>query len=147
MRKSIIGLLVLLCLAGCSQGLTQASQIEGTPVPLNIDCHTAYRSSVTVEIEREELISVSADSDQVTAFGDLEFHLQYTDGSEAWEGRTLRLAVSEAGADQELTAQLYQLSKRAIPYNQFEGGHGFTGLVYSYHPNSGAELQYWCVAR
>jgi pantothenate kinase-related protein Tda10 len=32
------------------------------------------------------------------------------------------------------------------PQNQFVGGRGFTGLHYSYQPNSGAELQFWCEA-
>jgi hypothetical protein len=31
--------------------------------------------------------------------------------------------------------------------NQFIGGHGFTGLVYVYHPSSDAELQYFCETR
>ncbi|HUV93017.1 MAG TPA: hypothetical protein VMV80_08020 [Anaerolineales bacterium] len=33
------------------------------------------------------------------------------------------------------------------PQNQFIGGHGFTGLNYSYQPDSGAELQYWCAVK
>ncbi len=39
---------------------------------------------------------------------------------------------------------LYQLPPDSGPQNQFGGGHGFTGLNYSYAPDSTAELQYWC---
>jgi hypothetical protein len=137
---------LLLGLAGC-RGLGQPSQAQGNAVPLTIDCQTAYRSSVTVGIEQESQISIVGDTEQTATIGDFEFRLYYTDGLENWESRSLRLAVAGAGLDQELTAQLYQLPKDALPQNQFIGGHGFTGLAYVYHPDSGAELQYWCVAR
>lgn len=144
-RITIVSLLAF-WLIGC-QGFGQPSQAQGNVVPVTIDCQTAYRSSVTVGIEQESQMSIVGDTEQTVDIGDFEFRLYYTDGLENWESRSLRLAVSEAGLNQELTAQLYQLPKDALPQNQFIGGHGFTGLAYVYHPESGAELQYWCVAR
>ncbi len=45
-----------------------------------------------------------------------------------------------------LSATFYQLPSDSGTQNQFIGGYGFTGLNYSYQPDSGAELQYWCAA-
>jgi hypothetical protein len=132
---------VLLILGSCSGTQT-------TPVPLNIDCHLAYRSSVTMGIEREETLSFSAtDDSQTVAFSQLQFQAQYWAGAEQWAERALKVSVLPAESSNELAAQLYQLSKTEPLRNQFVGDHGFTGLHYIYHPTSGAELQYWCVAK
>jgi hypothetical protein len=74
---------------------------------------------------------------------DLVFHAQYWSGATDGE-RALRLWVTAAGLTEPLTSQLYQLPQDSGPVDQFSGGHGFTGLNYVYHPDSGAELQYWC---
>ena len=37
---------------------------------------------------------------------------------------------------------VYNLGKNVR--NQFEGDNGFTGLIYVFHPKSGAEMQFYC---
>ena len=139
---------LLLTLAACQQTQAQSHEAQATPVPLAIDCHLAYRSSVTVGIEREETVSFTAsDANETVSFPQLKFQAQYSAGQESWAERALRLSVTPAESSNELTAQLYQLSKTDPLRNQFVGDHGFTGLHYVYHPTSGAELQYWCIAK
>lgn len=140
--------LVWLTLAACSQTQAQSNQAQATPIPLSLECYVAYRSSVTVGIEREETLTFSAaDDTQVLTFSQLKFQAQYGAGAEPWAERSLRVSITPTDREAELTAQLYQISKTEALQNQFIGGHGFTGLHYVYHPDSGAELQYWCVAQ
>lgn len=106
-------------------------------------------------IEREETLTFTdADAEQSIAFADLVFHAAHSTGAVDNE-RALRLWVTDASASPGtstgdtvvLHTTLYQLPLDSGPQNQFIGGHGFTGLNYSYAPASGAELQYWCVAQ
>jgi hypothetical protein len=130
----------LLILASCS------ALDSAVPQSATITCHTAYRSSVSVPIEREQTLTfgVGDDADSV-AFTDLTFLAQYSSGEMNRE-RALRLWVTATGETAEITSQLYQLPLDSGPQNQFIGGHGFTGLNYVYHPRTGAELQFWCTA-
>jgi hypothetical protein len=138
MRKLLISLGLLL--AAC-----QGAGPTGVPPAAAITCHAAYRSSVTVGIEREEAVTFSGeDAEQALAFDDLEFHAAYSSG-EMDNERALRLWITEPGETAVFHSQLYQLPLDSGPQNQFAGGHGFTGLNYSYHPATGAELQYWCL--
>ncbi len=115
-------------------------------VPLAVECHTAYRSSVTVGIELEQTVELSSTEDTKSVdLGDLRFAVIYYAGELSGEGRFLKVSVSSVEDDREVTSQLYQLSKTEPPQNEFHGGHGFTGLSYAYHPTSKSELQYWCV--
>lgn len=140
--------LILLVLIGCNETQAQATDTPAASVPLSIDCHLAYRSSVTIGIEREETVSFSAtDDSQKVTFSQLQFQAQYWAGAEQWAERALKVSILPAEGSNELAAQLYQLSKTETLRNQFVGDHGFTGLHYVYHPTSGAELQYWCVAK
>jgi hypothetical protein len=141
MRKLLVFLGLLLLLAACGG-------VGETAVPRagSITCHAAYRSGVSVPIEREVSFTLGdEDSQETTAFSDLAFHAQYSTGDLDRE-RALRLWVTEPGETAELTSQLYQLPLDSGPVNQFTGGHGFTGLNYVYHPESAAELQFWCAA-
>lgn len=61
-----------------------------------------------------------------------------------FEGRTLVIAVNAVDTERQLNGQLYQMDRQQGTRNQFVGGHGFTGLAYVYHPESQAELQYFC---
>ena len=111
-----------------------------------LTCHVAYRPAVTVPIEREETITLGdVEEEETLSFADLDFHAAYTPGEVTME-RSLRLWVTPAGSQATLTSQLYQLAQESGPHNQFQGGHGFTGLTYVYHPETGAEMQFWCTA-
>lgn len=139
MRKFL--LILGLLLAACGGGVETA-----VPRAETITCNAAYRSGVSVPIEREESFSLGdEDSRNTITFSDLAFHAQYSSG-ELDRERALRLWVTESGETAELTSQLYQLPLDSGPVNQFVGGHGFTGLNYVYHPTTGAELQFWCSA-
>jgi hypothetical protein len=132
-----LGLLLVAC-AG--------NEAAAPPRAEMITCHTAYRSSVGVPIEREQsVVFTDVDGQESISFEDLVFHAQYGSG-EMNQERALRLWVTDVREATELQTQLYQLQQETGPQNQFVGGHGFTGLNYVYHPSSGAELQFWCVA-
>lgn len=123
------------------------SACAGQPAaPAPLTCHTAYRASVAVPIEREDTVSLAQPAiEPVTvAYADLVFHAQYL--SEPGAGPSLNLFVTLPDQTDRLMSVLYQLPADRAPANQFVGGHGFTGLHYVYHPATGAELQFWCVA-
>ena len=145
MRKILLvfGLLLIAC-----------SGEEATIAPKadTITCTAAYRADVTQPIEHEESITFSdSDDEQSVAFADMVFHAAYSTGK-ADNERALRLWVTDGMETPVLSeaevavyhSQLYQLPNDSGPQNQFVGGHGFTGLNYSYAPNSSAELQFWC---
>ena len=139
MRKFF--LLLGLLLAAC-----QGAGETAVPRAASITCHTAYRSGVSVPIEREESVTFSDEDSQHTLdYADLAFYAQYSSGESDHE-RALVIRVTEPGQTAVLTSQLYQLTAGSGPVNQFVGGHGFTGLNYVYHPATGAELQFWCTA-
>lgn len=60
------------------------------------------------------------------------------------EGRSLSVKVTVAKTDRIILQTLYQLNRPTPPTNNFDGGHGFTGLHYVIHPKTEAELQYFC---
>ena len=129
-----------LLLTACSGGETAVPKAE------NITCTAAYRSSVTVGIEREETIAFAdSDDEQSIPFTDMVFHAAYSAG-EMDNERALRVWETDISETAVAQSTLYQLSPDSGPQNQFVGGHGFTGLNYSYAPDSTAELQYWCMA-
>lgn len=149
--RRLVLLLAVLALFGCSSAqpappATPQAGDEQAAAALAIDCHVAYRSSVTLDIERSGDLPLTKDEGERTVtFNDLEFFAQYWD--EEFESRALRIAVRTVETGNELVAQLYQMDRTKPLINQFPGDHGFTGLGYVYHPESGAELQYWCTAR
>ena len=111
-----------------------------------ITCTIAYRANTTQPIEREEHLTLTnSDLEQSIAFTDMVFHAAYRTGKGDNE-RSLRLWVTDVNETTIYQSQLYQLDPGAGPQNQFQGGHGFTGLNYSYHPTSQAEMQFWCEA-
>ena len=135
---ALLGLLVV-ALAACVDGPTTAR--AGGFV-----CYYAYRPNVTVDSTSQGSVSFP-DGDTAQYVGpetnDLVFHAQYGSGATGGE-RALRLWVTAAGLTEPLTTHLYQLPPDSGPVDQFAGDHGFTGLNYVYHPNSRAELQFWC---
>ena len=133
---------------GFSSADYQVVESANKTVPLNIYCHTAYRSSLTVPVQQKERMTLTSAKDKKTIrMGDLDFHTQYLSGEKNGEVESLKVSVTPAGGKEELAAFLYQMPNIGQVQNQFSGEHGFTGLGYVYHPKSRAELQYWCVAR
>jgi hypothetical protein len=101
---------------------------------------------VTVPIQREDTVNLSefAATPVTLNYNDLAFHAHYF-GEPPFATPALNLFVTIPNQTERLILVLYQFPRTA-PANQFIDGHGFTGLHYAYHPNSGAELQFWCVA-
>lgn len=138
-------ILWILFLISCGGGVETA---VSTPANAeNITCTVAYRSSVEVGIEQEETLTfVDSDDEQAITFADMVFHAAYSAGEQDNE-RNLRVWVTEDGADTAVSqSTLYQFEPNSGPKDQFVGGHGFTGLNYSYHSQSSAEMQFWCSA-
>jgi hypothetical protein len=123
--------------------LTACGLPGGSPgAPSAIDCQVFYRSSTAGRFsETDVTLSATANRESVT-FEDLAFNAQYTD--DIGEGQSLALSVVDLETGQETARQLYQLDRQRGLVNQFVGGHGFTGLIYVYHPTSQAEMQYFC---
>jgi hypothetical protein len=143
MRKLMIFIVVLL--SACSS----SGQLEPAQPPRagEIACYAVYRAGVDQPIESEErLVFTDSDASRTLTFDDLILNAEYSTG-ETDNERSLRLWVTEARDDSRVyQSNLYQLDPAGGPQNQFRGGHGFTGLTYGYHPESGAEIQYWCEA-
>ncbi|MEZ4592030.1 MAG: hypothetical protein R3D55_12945 [Chloroflexota bacterium] len=138
MRKVWILLLGLL-LAACGGGTADVA-----PLAESIVCTAAYRSSVEVGIEQEETFTFTDVDDELWAtFGEMMFHAAYDAGG-ADNERNLRVWVTDAAETAVTHSTLYQFEPDSGPQDQFTGGHGFTGLNYSYAPGSAAELQYFC---
>lgn len=128
-----------LWLAACGGETTVSPRAD------QIVCTVAYRSSVEVGIEQEKtLIFTDADDEQSVNFAKIVFYAAYDAGVVDNE-RNLRVRVTDT-SETVIHATLYQFPTGSGPQNQFVGGHGFTGLAYSYAPTSAAELQFWCEA-
>lgn len=138
----LVGILMAgLLLAACGGG-----EADVAPLAESIVCTAAYRSSTTVGIEQEETFTFTdTDDEQSATFGEMMFHAAYDAGG-ADNERNLRVWVTDAAETAVYHSTLYQFEPDSGPQDQFVGGHGFTGLNYSYQPTSGAELQFWCQA-
>jgi len=140
MKKMVLIILVLLILAACQPG-TNAQQAQ-----LAIKCETLYRTST---VSSDEPLSTSSvfelrhDQKKFSeTYTDMEIMAQYY--QDDYEGRSMRVSISDPVSGRQLASFLYQFPLDEQPVNQFVGGHGFTGLVYIYHPESPAELQFFC---
>lgn len=144
-RPVLIGLLIGVTVL--SVGYSPSPEEAGgqSVVPVSIDCRVFYRPSVTESLS-ESAITLKTNGDhEVIEFDDMEFSAQYWD--DQFEGRSLLISVASPDTGNEVVRQLYQMDRGKSLINQFIGGHGFTGLIYVYHPSSTAELQYFCETR
>ncbi len=136
-----IYLLLALSLSGCSSPETvpeAPTSSEGTIV-----CEVFYRSSAVGSLEAAPLITFSEGSDlKVLEFDTTVFEAQLQEDD--YEGRALRIAITDLASGDEITRQLYQFDTQNPVENQFVGGHGFTGLNYIFQPDSSAEMQFFC---
>lgn len=140
-RLAILLAALILWGMGCRSPLDD----NGSPpvAPVTITCHLFYRDSQAVPPGPETTLILKQHGDRESAsFEMMEFSVRYLD--DQFEGRSLFIAVNDADGGQQLSGQLYQMDRQQGTQNQFQGGHGFTGLAYIYHPDTGAELQYFC---
>ena len=137
----LIGVTVLL--VGCSPSPEEAG--GQSVVTVSIDCRVFYRPSVTESFSESAVTLTTSGDREIIEFDDMEFHANYWD--DQFEGRSFSIYVSSPDTGDEFVRHLYQMDRGKSLMNQFIGGHGFTGLIYVYHPSSTAELQGFCEAR
>lgn len=143
---SPLRLLTILLALGLLLTACGSTSTADSPKAETISCTAAYRSAATQPIEQEETLTFTNRSTEQTAvFTDMVFHAAYSSGT-ADNERNLRVWVTDGDNTITYHTTLYQFPLESGPQNQFVGGHGFTGLNYSYRPDSPAELQFWCEA-
>jgi len=139
---SWIGLVVaLLMLTACGSPAGEAGNQPGT-IPDSVSCEVFYRPSPGASFEGSILTLSTAGDQETLAFEDMTFAATFL--SDAGEGQSLSIVVSDSVTGSELTRGLYQFDPQSGLRDQFVGGHGFTGLAYVYHPTSDGEIQYFC---
>lgn len=151
MKRLGLLLITLVLLGGCARAATPGGtitpdtpgpSIPGTPVDLEISCPVFYRDSVESPGDEGDGVTLVSDGDTGTVEREhLTFTATYLD--DGFEGRAVSIHVKEDG--RAVMSHLLQIPRDRVPENQFEGGHGFTGLLYAY-ASGGAEMQYWCTA-
>ena len=138
---------LLISITALSIGCSSLPEKAGrqSVVPISIDCRVSYRTSVTKHLSESTITLTTNGDHKIIAFDDMEFNAQYWD--DQFEGRSLLISVTSFDTGNEVFRQLYQMDRGKRLINQFIGEHGFTGLIYVYHPGSTAELQCFCEAR
>jgi hypothetical protein len=114
-------------------------------VPEQISCEVYYSPAPGQAADGTTLnLSTGSSDRQVLDFKDLRFEASLV--VDLGEGLSLALAVSDLATGNEVARALYQIDQQRGLVDQFIGGHGFTGLAYVFHPTSGSQLQYYCLA-
>jgi hypothetical protein len=140
-----IGLLtILITLAACGSPTSPRGSGEDGEMPDTVSCEVYYRPAAGAALEGTNLALSTAGDQGSLEFEDMGFEATFL--SDAGEGQSLSIVVTDSTAGAELTRGLYQFDSQQGLANQFVGGHGFTGLAYVYHPSSTSELQYFCAA-
>ena len=140
-RVALVLIAVSVFVLGCSSG-TGTKDGQGSAA-LDIECQAFYRPSVGQAPDDGTVISLGAHGDSGTAdYPDMAFDAYLND--DPGEGPALVISVTARDSGGQILRQLYQIDRAKGLHDQFVGGHGFTGLVYAYHPTSGAELQFFC---
>ena len=106
----------------------------------SIECSFYYRQSPTESNLEEVVLQVAANETDTATLGQLRLDLRYSD--DKFEGPSA--GVSVLAGDEQTFGSLYQLKKSKLPNNQFQGDHGFTGLIYLTHPTQGGDYQLIC---
>jgi hypothetical protein len=138
-----IGLLAaLLALPACGSSAGESDTNQAGTIQETVLCEVFYRSAASAPFGESILTLSTAGDQQSLAFDDMAFAATFL--SDAGEGQSLSIVASDLNTGTELTRTLYQFDPQAGLSDQFIGGHGFTGLAYVYHPDSGSEVQYYC---
>ena len=139
-RLMELAIAVTVLLVGCSPSPETSGRQP--VVPVRIECHVFYRASTTERLS-ESTVRLTMDGDvELIEFDDLGFNASYVD--DEFEARALLISITNLNSGDEIARQLNQMDRGESLINQFIGGHGFTGLMYVYHPSSHGELQYFC---
>lgn len=129
-----------LVLSGCGE---EQSAGAGTPPDITVACRVFARPNVETSIEERKTIRSGPEGDdQSVEIGGFRFRNLFS--ADEFEGTSLIVYVYPKGKRKAIIHSLYQFDSSKPPANQFPGGHGFTGLIYVNHPDTGAELQFFC---
>ena len=111
----------------------------------SIACEVYYRASDAVPIQDSAKLTLrpkTARGPQSASFKHFTLVAQYQSANGS-ESSAVKISVRISGRNRELLTHLYPPDGRNKLTNLFPT-HGFSGLGYVYHPDSGAELQYFC---
>jgi hypothetical protein len=136
----VIGLVASACDDGKS-GNTESScgETGGEVVPIAVDCSFVFADNqIDVTYESAVATAETPVGGKLIATGGL------SDGEQ--DGRSFTITIyAEDGS--VLSHVLYQMQRTHLPYNEFAGDHGFTGLHSVKDPDAGENLQFACFAR
>ncbi len=153
MRKSIVlllplGLLLLVCGSGRQNEAAAANPIDKQDI--EIVCNFFYRSSASAAKSERKRFTIKVPIVKGAAPEialNISEKVEFKDLTSVANANYNSLSIHFQSADTKkaIASLLYQFADK--PDNRFAGGHGFTGLHYIYHPESGAELQFWAVVK
>jgi hypothetical protein len=133
--------LITFFIVGCTF-TEKNSRVDSSGVIIVI-CEVFYRPTKSQSLEAAPQIAFTEGDEQMThEFEDMAVEVRFQD--DQFEGRALYIVVTNLDTGSEISRQLYQFGPENPTENQFIGGHGFTGLNYVFHPDSSAEMQYFC---
>jgi len=134
-------LLITVLIAGCTF-TEKNSSVDSSGINI-VTCEVFYRPTKSQSLEAAPQIAFTEGNEQMThKFEDMAVEARFQD--DQFEGRALYIAVTNLDTGSEISRQLYQFDLENPARNQFIGDHGFTGLNYVFHPDSPAEIQYFC---
>ncbi|HVH98275.1 MAG TPA: hypothetical protein VM869_06185 [Enhygromyxa sp.] len=137
----ILGLAAAGCDDGKHRGAAELADDTGPEeaVPIAVDCSFVFANNqIDVTYESSGMSVETAVGGKLIASGVLS--------DDEFEGRTFSLSVY-AEDSSVLSSALYQMDRTRLPYNEFYGNHGFTGLHSVRDPDAQETVQFACFAR
>ena len=134
----------VLVLAACGDEDGAGAGVDA-PSELSLTCKVFERPSVESSTMKGRTLRLGPEpTTRSVTLGDFRVRAQYA--ADDFDGRTLDVFIFPKGESEPLSQNKYQFDSEKSPENQFLGGQGFTGLVYVNHPQTEAELQFFCEA-
>lgn len=131
----VLGLLT----SACGGGDEETARATTAP---SITCKAFFRQSLTGAPQPGETVELPASGgDESVTVGDFNFRVLYN--VDPLEGTAVDVFVDTVEGSKPIVQHKYQFDEDG-PGALFVGGHGFSGLAYVRHPESGSELQYFC---
>jgi hypothetical protein len=121
----------------CDEG---KGPMAGTEVvPIAVDCSFVFAGNqIDVTYESSSGLVETPVGGKLIARGVLS--------DDEFEGRSYSLTIY-AEDSSVYSHTLYQMDRTHLPYNEFAGDHGFTGLHWVEDPDAGEVVQFACFAR
>lgn len=145
--KTVICSIIICVTIGLSIATTRAENLQQPQAnSVEVECHLSYRSApskafdskqirISIPLERGPVAEIDRSKKQTHKFDDIAVTVLY-------DVNMLRIGVKDLKNGKEIYACLYQITPGLK--DQFNGGHGFSGLAYINHPTSESQLQTFC---